>query len=260
MYFVEKPFTVTVTEGEKLISIANQKGKILSVFQNRRWDGDFLTVKKIIKDKLLGRLVEFESSFHRYRNYIQDSWKEDPLFKTGTIFNLGSHMIDQALVLFGFPTSVWADIRKMRDGAKVDDYYNIHLGYKNIKVTLKGGYLVREPGPRYTLHGTLGSFLKHGLDPQEEALKIGEAIDSQDWGKEEEKYWGLLNTDINGVHVRKQIETIPGDYTVFYKNIYNTITKGEDLLVKPMEALNVIKIIEAAKYSSKIGEVVYFED
>jgi predicted dehydrogenase len=253
---VEKPFTLTVAEGEKLIKLAKEKKRILSVFHNRRWDGDFLTVKKVVEGKLLGRLVEYESHFDRYRNYIQDNWKEDPDCKSGTLYNLGSHTIDQVLTVFGIPESVNADIRILRAGGKVDDSFDIRLEYPGIKVTVKGGYLVREQGPRYILHGTEGSFLKTGIDPQEEDLKKGRNPDEQGWGTDQEENWGLLNTNINGLHFRGTVETLPGAYTDYYTNIYDVIRNGKQLIVKPDEALNVIKIIEAAYKSSKLKRAI----
>lgn len=244
---VEKPFTQTVKEGEELIRLAAHKNKILSVFQNRRWDGDFLTVRKIIANGCLGRLVEFESNFMRFRNYIQPgTWKETEGFGKGIVYNLGSHMIDQALLLFGMPEDVWADVDALRTGGETDDYYHIKLIYPNVKVTLKGSYLVREEGARYTLHGTEGSFLKSGIDPQEEMLKKGEDPFTPDWGKEPEKNWGILNTNIGGLHYRGNIETIPGNYAAYYDNIYGAIRNNVDLAVMPQQSLNVIKIIEQA--------------
>ena len=253
---VEKPFTLTVGEGEKLIKLAKEKKRILSVFHNRRWDGDFLTVKKVIEGKLLGKLVEYESHFDRYRNYIQNNWKEDPGCKSGTLYNLGSHTIDQALIIFGMPESVNADIRILRTGGKVDDSFDIRLGYPDIKVTVKGGYLVREEGPRYILHGTEGSFLKSGIDPQEEDLKQGHYPNEPGWGTEQEENWGLLNTNINGMHFKGIIETLPGAYPDYYTNIYDVIRNGKRLMVTPEEALNVIKIIEAAYKSSSLKRIV----
>jgi scyllo-inositol 2-dehydrogenase (NADP+) len=253
---VEKPFTLTVNEGEKLINLAKKKNRMLSVFQNRRWDGDFLTVQKIIEKKLLGRLVEFESHFDRYRNYIKDNWKEDPTCKSGTLYNLGSHTIDQALVLFGMPGYVNADIRILRTGGQVDDSFDIRLGYPDIKVTVRGGYLIREKGPRYILHGTEGSFLKSGIDPQEEKLTQGHFPDEPDWGIDLEENWGILNTTSNGLHFRGKVETLPGDYADYYTNIYNVLVNGHELMVKPEEALNVIKIIQAAYESNKLKKSI----
>jgi len=249
---VEKPFTITTAEGSDLIELARKKSLVLTVFQNRRWDGDFLTVSRVIKEGLVGQLVEFESHFDRFRNYIQDgTWKEDPSRGTGNIYNLGSHMIDQALMLFGMPEGLYADLEIRREGSEVNDYYDIHLYYNRFKTILKSSYLVREPGPRYLLHGTLGSFVKHGIDPQEELLKSGEIPVGEDWGREDEHFWGILNSEIRGEPVRNRMETIPGNYHAFYDNLYEAIREGKELAVKPEEALNVIRIIEGAIRSNR---------
>lgn len=254
---VEKPFTQTIEQGEKLIELAEKKNLVLSVFQNRRWDGDFLTVREIIEKELLGRLVEFESHFDRYRNFIQQgTWKEDPETGTGTLFNLGSHMIDQALSLFGMPEAVHADIRAMRTGGKVDDSYDLKLYYPKVRVTLKASYLVREAGPRYILHGTTGSFLKYGIDPQEEALKAEKPIQSPDWGRDPESYWGTLNTENNGLHFKGKIETFPGNYLGYYDNIFDVLRNSKPLQVKAEEALNVIKIINASFLSNNTRKAI----
>lgn len=253
---VEKPFTTSVNDGEKLIALAGKKNRVLSVFQNRRWDGDFLTVQKIIRNNTLGRLVEYEAHFDRYRNYIQDSWKEKPEYQTGTLYNLGSHLIDQALVLFGMPEAVYADIRIMRTGGRVDDAFDLKLYYKDIKVTLKAGYLVREPGPKFMIHGTEGSFVKYGLDPQEEDLKQGRSPDETNWGTEPESEWGILNAKKDWLRIRTRIKTVPGCYIEYYSNIYDVIVKGAELSVKPEEALDVIRIIHAAYTSSEKRQAV----
>ena len=246
---VEKPFVQEIREGEDLIELAHKTGKILTVFQSRRWEGDFLTIRKIIDNQLLGRLVEYEAHFDRFRNFIRDSWKEKPENKTGTLYNLGSHLIDQAIVLFGMPDAVYADIRKQRTGSMVDDLFDLSLLYPSVKVTLKGSYLVREPGPRFMLHGTEGSYVKYGTDPQEEALTKGRFPDEPDWGKENEKNWGILNTTVNGLHFRGPVETLPGCYPEFYNSLYETLINGRDLAVKPEQSLNGIRIIKAAHES-----------
>lgn len=252
---LEKPFTLDSREGEKLIGIANERERLLSVFQNRRWDGDFLTVREILDKGLLGRLVEYEAHFDRYRNFIQqNTWKEEPESGTGTIFNLGSHLIDQALVLFGKPEYINADIRVQRTSGKVDDAFTLWLGYRDVKVTIKASYLVREPGPRYLLHGTEGSFLKHGIDPQEEALKKGELPGGPDWGEESLEEWGRLNTAI-GEH-NGPYRTLPGNYPAYYQNIHETLTGKAKLAVTANEANLVIRVIEAAIESSKSGNRV----
>jgi predicted dehydrogenase len=254
---VEKPFTLKVQEANELISLSEKTGRLLSVFQNRRWDGDFLTVRKIIDEGLLGRLVEYEAHFDRYRNYLQkESWKEQAASGSGTIYNLGSHLIDQALVLFGMPEAVFADIRSLRHGAEVDDAFTLLFKYPEIKVTLKVSYLVREPGPKFSLHGTHGSFLKWGIDPQEEDLKSGKDPGSPEWGKEPEEYWGIFNTEINGQRYNGKYETLPGNYPAYYDDIYDAILNNRKPGVTAEQGRDVIRVIEAAKESSKTRKEV----
>ncbi len=247
---VEKPFVHEISEGQELIDLAASEGRVLTVFQSRRWEGDFLTIQQIIKSGCLGRLVEYEAHFDRFRNFIRDSWKEKPEYKASTLYNLGSHLVDQALLLFGMPEAVYADIRKQRTNSLVDDLFDLNLYYPGLKVTLKSSYLVREEGPRYMLHGTEGSYVKYGIDPQEEALTNGHYPDEPDWGKEDKANWGILNTDINGLHFRGPVETLPGCYPEFYNTLYETLVHGRELAVKPQESLNGIKIIRAAYESS----------
>jgi scyllo-inositol 2-dehydrogenase (NADP+) len=252
---VEKPFTLRSKDAYSLVKLADQKKLMLTVFQNRRWDSDFLTVKKVVEENLLGRLVEFESHFDRYRNFIQsNTWKEKP--GTGTLYNLGSHMIDQALILFGKPEAVMADIRALRTGSEVDDSYQLWLYYPGIRVTLKASYLVREPGPRYILNGTLGSFLKYGIDPQEEALKNGFLPGNPDWGTEPEENWGLLNTEFNNKPIYKKLESLHGNYPGFYDNIYNYLVRGIPLAMHPEESALVIRVIEAAFRSHRLRKAI----
>jgi predicted dehydrogenase len=253
---VEKPLTQTVKQADELIGLAKENGVMLSVFQNRRWDGDFLTVRKIIEEGKLGRLVSFESHFDRFRNYIQDSWKESDALNSGTLYNLGSHMIDQALVLFGMPDAVFADVRGMRTGSLVDDTFDVVLHYPDVKCMVRGSYLVKEEGPRYILHGTHGSFLKWGIDPQEEALKRGEVPGGSDWGREASVNWGTLVTEASGQEERMRIETAAGNYTAYYDNIHAVIRNGAELAVKATEARNVIKVIAAAYESSRDQKVI----
>ncbi len=254
---VEKPFVTETAQGEELIALAQKQGLVLTVFQNRRWDGDFLTVRQVVEQQLLGRLVEYEGHFDRFRNFIKPgTWKETAEGGSDIVRNLGSHIIDQALFLFGKPASVNGDIRIMRTDSEVEDYFDIDLFYENVKVKLKGSYLVREAGPRYTLHGTEGSFLKWGIDPQEDLLKAGHLPDEPGWGADDEKYWGTLHTSLGGLTSRGKIETLPGDYLAFYTNLARAISQGEALAVRPEESLLGIQIIEAAFKSSAEGRRV----
>lgn len=253
---VEKPFTLKYKEAEELIGLAEAKNRMLSVFQNRRWDGDFMTVKQVIKEGKLGRLVSFESHFDRFRNFIQNSWKENDAFGAGTLYNLGPHMIDQALVLFGMPEYLFSDVRALRTGSKIDDSFDISLYYENVKCFVRGSYLVKEAGPRYILHGTEGSFIKYGIDPQEDALKAGKIPGIPGWGADKEEEYGILSTGISGKDSRTSVATAPGDYLAYYSNIYEHLVSGAPLAVKAKEAANVIKIIEAAYKSASTGQTV----
>ncbi len=250
---VEKPFTVTVREANELIELAKKKNKILTAFQNRRWDGDFLTLKKVIDEKMVGTIVEFETHYDRYRNYIEsNTWKEEAGIGKGILYNLGSHMLDQVLELFGMPDEVDARIGIQRPGGQVDDYYDIRLQYKGFHVIVKSSYLVREQGPRYILHGTDGSFItSSSVDPQEQALKEKKIPGSAGWGTHDQHYWGKINSTINGLHVEGKIETIPGNYMGFYDNLYEAIREGKVLAVKPEQAREVISLIEAAYESNR---------
>ncbi len=253
---VEKPFALKVSETEEIISLAKEKERMVTVFQNRRWDGDFMTVQKIIEEKKLGRLVSFESHFDRFRNYIQESWKEEKSLGAGTLYNLGSHMIDQALQLFGMPEFVFADVRAQRTSSSVDDSFDIHMHYPDVKCLVRGSYLVKEPGPRYILHGTEGSFIKYGLDPQEAHLKEGRIPGTPDWGVDIPADYGWLNTETGGTDIRMHIPTLPGNYMKFYDNIYDHLRNNADLWVTGEQGRDVIRIIEAAYASAEKKEVI----
>lgn len=249
---VEKPMTVTAAEAQTLIDLARSRNLMLSVFQNRRWDGDFQTLQRVVQNGLLGQIVEFEGHYDRFRNYIEaNTWKEESGPGAGILYNLGSHMIDQALALFGKPEAVSGEVGIQRPGGQVDDFYHLTLHYPSLRVVLKSSYLVREAGPRYILHGTQGSFLKYGLDPQEEALKAAHLPTGPNWGAEQSDTWGTLNTEVGGLHFSGRIETIAGNYPYFYQNIYQVIREGKDLAVKPEESMLGLAIIEAAIQSNQ---------
>lgn len=254
---VEKPFTVTAKEADALITLAEKKNKILTVFQNRRWDGDFMTVKKVIDNKYVGKIAEFELHYDRYRNYIEaGTWKEEQGPGSGILYNLGSHMLDQVLVLFGMPKEIDARIGIQRPGGQVEDFYDIRMMYDDFHAIVKSSYLVREPTPRYMLHGTEGSFIKYGIDPQEQALKDGKIPGSPAWGTEPSDLWGKLNTNIDGIHFEGRIETIAGNYPLFYKSVYEAIRNGQPLSVKAEESRNVIQLIEACYESSRSRKAI----
>lgn len=249
---IEKPFTNTVAEGKKLISLAAKNKVMLSVFQNRRWDGDFMTVKSVVESGVLGRIVEFEAHYDRYRPAVDHTtWKEASGPGSGILYNLGAHMIDQALVLFGTPILVDARVGIQRQGGIGDDFYDIRMQYDALQVILKSSYLVREPGPRYMIYGETGSFIKYGLDPQEQALKERQVPGRPGWGVESREWWGKLNAAVHRLNFEGRIETTAGNYMGFYDNIFRAIREGKPLEVTADQALNVIRIIELAKESSQ---------
>lgn len=254
---VEKPFTTTSAQAQELIDLAAEKGVLLSVHQNRRWDGDFLTVQKIIGAGMLGTLVEYEAHYDRFRDKPRSGWKESDE-GTGVLYDLGSHLIDQAQVLFGVPQMITADLRTQRDFSKIVDNFELILHYDKLKVTLKSGMLVREPLPRYILHGSKGSFVKHGLDPQEEALNQGRRPTEPNWGIELRSQWGRINTEIDNVHIECEIETESGCYPAFYQNIAAVLLEQAELAVKPEQAFNTIRIIELALQSNEEKRSVEF--
>jgi predicted dehydrogenase len=256
---IEKPFTISRREAAQLIALARTRKKILSVFHNRRWDGSFLTVQHVLRSNVLGKVVEFESHYDRFRSAITTgSWKEQAGPGTGILYNLGSHMLDQVLVLFGKPKYVTAKVGVQRPGGKADDYYDIRLEYPGMNVIVKSSYLVREPSPIFRINGVQGSFVKYGQDPQEEALKQGIVPGSEGWGTEPESWWGKLNIDMGGIPVEGKIETVPGNYMAFYNNIFDAVRKDKALMVKPEQAMLVIQLIEAALKSSATRRSIKF--
>jgi scyllo-inositol 2-dehydrogenase (NADP+) len=256
---VEKPFTKTSSDARELITLAQKKGVIMTVYQSRRLDNGFRTVQKVVEEKLLGRLVEYEAHYDRYRNYIQEgSWKEDGDERTGVLFNLGSHIVDQVLVLFGTPDAVTAHLNILRSGGRTTDNFDIRLHYKQHNAILRSSYLVREMGPQYILHGTEGSFIKMGTDPQEEMLKIHHLPDEPKWGEDSQSDWGILNTSFKGLHFHGKVETIPGNYADFFVNLHEVIREGKELMVKPEEALTTIRILEACLESNRLKKTVAF--
>lgn len=249
---VDKPFTLSSAEAQELIDLASQRHKVVSAFQNRRWDGDFRTVSQIVKQGLLGRLVEYESHFDRFRNFFSAErvWRETAGPGSGVLYDLGPHLIDQSLVLFGLPRWITADIRSQRKAGTADDQFELILDYEDLKVTLKTGLLVRQPGPRFALHGTEGSFVKYGVDPQEEAMKNGRSPRELGWGAEPAERWGTLDTQISDLHFQGKIETLPGCYPAYYENIYRAIRGEAELIVRPEQARDTIRIIELAMQSN----------
>jgi predicted dehydrogenase len=258
---VEKPFTITTLEGGELVALAEKKGKKISVFHNRRFDSDFKTVKKIVEQDILGDVVEVEIHFDRYKQELSPKQhKEVPGPGTGVLYDLGSHILDQALSLFGMPDFVFGDIGIQRSISQVDDYFEVLMLYPHLRVRLKAGYLVREPLPSYILHGTLGSFIKTRADVQETLLQAGVQPIGDDWAIEPETERGFLHTEQNGQVIREHVATEKGNYMEYFEGVYQAIRKNGIPPVDGNDGLNVIKIIEAAYASNEQGSLVKIGD
>ncbi len=255
---VEKAFTTTVAEAQELAAIAREKGLKLTVFQNRRWDSDFKTVQKIISEGVLGEIVEAEIHFDRYNPALSPKQhKETANAGAGILKDLGPHIIDQALCLFGKPKSVFADIRITREHSLVDDYIDILLYYPDCRIRLKAGFFVREPNPSYVFHGKNGSFLKPRGDVQEDELKLGKKPNHTTWGTEPEALQGTLHTEIDGEIVRKKVPTLQGNYYDFFDGVYNAIANDRSEPVTATDGVHVMQIIEAAIQSNAQQQVVH---
>jgi scyllo-inositol 2-dehydrogenase (NADP+) len=254
---VEKAFTTTVAEARELAQLARERNRLLSVFQNRRWDSDFKTVQQVIHSGLLGDIVEATICFDRYSAGLsQKAHKEVPGLGSGNVYDLGPHLIDQALVLFGMPEAVFADFMVTRAASQVEDYFEIRLYYPQHRVRLKSGYFVREPAPAYQVHGKKGSFLKTRADVQEASLLKGMLPDASGYGIEPDSEMGLLHTEKNGLVVREHIPTLPGNYLAYYENIYHAITGKGPAPVAAEEGISVMQIIEAAYESHSQRQAV----
>ena len=254
---VEKPFVPTSGEAQTLIDLSEQHGKHIFVYHNRRWDSDLKTVKKVVDENLLGGIVEVEIHFDRYKEELSPkAHKEVPGPATGVLYDLGSHILDQALYLFGWPNAVFADIDILRSISQVDDYFELLLFYNDKRVRLKAGYLVREAVPSYVLHGFKGSFLKSRGDIQENDLLAEKVPGTAGWGIEPESEQGLLHAEINGEVVRKKITTEHGNYMDYFDGVYSAIRTNAKPPVSAEDGLRVITIIEAAFESSKQKKVI----
>jgi len=257
---VEKPFTVTVEEGLELEALALEKGKKLSVYQSRRYDSDSRTVKKIVEEGWLGEIVEAELHYDRYTTALSPKvHKETPGPGRGLLYDLGSHLLDQVLQLWGMPEAVFADIGIIRPISRVDDYMELLLFYpaqRNLRVRLKSSYLVREAVPATALYGTLGTFLKPKADPQEQRLLAGAMPDEKDWGVEPDSGKGLLHTEKDGKVIREYIPSLKGNYGDFYTGMYEAIRHDKPVPVTPAEGIDIIRVVTAAYESNELKKVV----
>jgi predicted dehydrogenase len=254
---VEKAFTTTVAEAIELKTLAEKQGKKLSVFHNRRWDSDFKTIQKVIREGWLGEIKEAELHFDRFTPQLSaKQHKEVPGVGAGIVKDLGPHLIDQALCLFGMPQALFADIRTTRLHSRVDDTMDILLYYPSLRVRLKSGYLIREALPAFVFHGNKGSFIKTRGDVQEANLAKGLQPNTTDWGTEPESEQGLLHTEKDGKIIREKIPTLQGNYYDYYDGVYKAFTENTAMPVTAEEGIRVMKIIEAAFKSSEEKKVV----
>ncbi|MBM7341546.1 oxidoreductase [Pantoea coffeiphila] len=246
---VDKPFTVTLSQARELDALAKAKGLLLSVFHNRRWDSDFLTVKSLLTDGTLGEVRYFESHFDRFRLEVKQRWREQKGPGSGIWYDLGPHLIDQALQLFGSPVAINVDTTELRPGAQTTDYFHATLIYPQRRVVLHGSMLVAAESPRYQIHGTQGSYVKYGLDPQEDALKAGARPPQEDWGYDMRD--GVV-TLVNGdVLAEKTLLTIPGNYPAYYAAIRDALNGVGENPVKAEEAIQVMELIELGLQSAE---------
>ena len=239
---VDKPFTITSQEARQVIANAARAQRVVSVFQNRRWDSDFLTVQQLITDGLLGEISEFHSHFDRYRPVVADRWRERDQPGSGLWYDLGPHLLDQALQLFGMPLAVTADIALQREGAKVADYFHVLLRYPTLRAVLHAGSLVPANDLRFAVHGTRGSYVKHGLDVQESALRDGGTPGQTDWGVDTRA--GELHVTTNAGTQVSRMPGISGDYRQFYLALRDAILHGGPVPVTPEQALQVMAMLE----------------
>jgi scyllo-inositol 2-dehydrogenase (NADP+) len=256
---VDKPVAATSTEIAELIGLAGEKNALLVPFHNRRWDSDFQTIKKLLREGLLGRLVSFESRFDRWRPVIPKDrvWKDDPGAGGGLLLDLGPHIADQALALFGKPEAESADIERERDGAKTNDSFTVRLRYPGFQVTLGANCLSLPAAPRFHLRGTNGNYWKSGVDPQEAALNQITRIDSPAWGHEPAANWGVLHVGIDGGTVTRPVEPIAGDYRLYYAGVRDALLGKAAAPVAAIDAWRVARLLEwAAESSAARREIV----
>jgi predicted dehydrogenase len=260
---VDKPFTPTWKESEQLVRLAAERGRLITVYQDRRWDGSFQTVKKLVAAGTLGTIVEYEARFDRFRLQPKpNAWRErasEPA--AGVLWDLGPHVLDWALLLFGEPTALCASAFCQRETSEVDDAFDVVFEYPRLRATLRARIVAYAPGPHLLIHGTQGSFLKFGMDPQEERLRSDHVPDGTDWGadwgEEPESLWGTLS--LVGLPATK-VETERGDYRGFYANVRDAIEKGVPLDVTPDQALRTMRAILLAHKSSRESRKVLWTE
>ena len=231
--------------------MAEKQQRLLSIFHNRRWDGDFLTVRRLLAEGALGQVAQFESHFDRYRPEVRQRWREAGGPGSGLWFDLGPHILDQSLQLFGQPDWLQADLGKQRPGALADDYFHVVLGYGEMRVILHGSCLVSAVMPRFVVHGSQGSFIKFGMDVQEEQLKEGKRPPAADWGVDPAP--GQLSQIRDGQLVQQTVAGEAGDYGAYYRGVCAAIRGEGENPVPADEALAVMALLDLARESDQQG-------
>ena len=245
---VDKPFTVSTAEADALIRLATQQRRVLTVFHNRRWDGDFMTVKALLESGRLSKVTLFEAHWDRFRPDIAQRWRELPGEGAGLLYDLGPHLIDQALLLFGRPDAIAADLATQREGAEVDDYFELTLHYGSMRAILASSRLIAEPRPRFGVHGDGGSFVKYGLDTQEDALRNGAAPLDPGFGAD--PLHGTFTSPEDG---REPVPTLPARWLTFYEAVAAAIRGEAPVPVDPADARAGLEILELAFRSAREG-------
>jgi len=255
---VDKPLAATADDGRRVAAEAERRGLLLSVFHNRRWDGDFLTVKRLLDDGALGEVRRFESRYERWRPQRRvEAWRErgDPAEAGGLLFDLGSHLIDQAVVLFGPPASVYAELERRRPGTAVDDDVFVALGHRDgVRSHLWASSVASRPGPRFRVLGSRQGYVVWGMDPQEDALGRGESPGrpGAQWGATPASRWGTVGAD----DTVEAVATERGDYRRFYQGVVGALRDGVAPPVTASQAIVTLEVIEAARRSSATGSPV----
>ena len=250
---VDKPFTTTLDEAIALVESAKKQGRLLTVYQNRRYDGDFQAIAKLVASGVLGRIVRFESNYDRFRPQLRPgAWRERSGPGSGIFFDIAPHLIDHALLLFGMPEALTADIRIEREGAVADDAFDLAFHYpRGLRADLRSSILAAVTRARFILHGTQGAFVKQSFDPQENNLRHGQVPVDGSWGAEQEEYWGLLTLSEKGAFTGRRVPSANCDYRDFYANLRDAILGKATLAVSPDWALDVMRLLELARQSSK---------
>ncbi|AKS19109.1 oxidoreductase [Xanthomonas campestris pv. campestris] len=255
---VDKPFALDAAQARTVVDAAAEAGKIVSVFQNRRWDADFLTVRRLIEDGQLGEVVEFHSHFDRYRPQVRDRWRESDIPGAGLWYDLGPHLLDQALQLFGMPQAISADLQRQRTQARSDDYFNVVLRYPRLRVILHAGSLVADGSLRFAVHGTRGSYLKHGADTQEDQLRAGRRPGTAGWGMDPLPGTLTRVDDEGRVHTH-QPDGVPGDYRHCYAAFRDAMAGTAPPPVSAADAVRLMELLELAQRSAALGQVLWLE-